>query len=238
MKKQFWGVRVNKLVENSGSLKEQVYNYLVNLILEGSLQPGDKIPELRIAKAFGISRTPVREAMRQLYSNGILEYRPNCNPTVAQWDNEKILQLEVVRTDMENLAARLAIIYGSNNDFEQMRLHSEACYKAGREGDIVSVLKEDAAFHYELARISKNEQLMKFMYEIHMQIQFLLCWRKDFLVPAEQQYEQHQAIIEALLKRDDKVVYLLTKHNRHSISKDLPQFPVDFFCNNITMQVV
>lgn len=203
-------------MKREADLKDKVHDYLVHLILEGSLKPGDKVPELRIANIFGISRTPVREAMRQLYSNGVLEYRPNCNPTVANWDDEKIAQLEDVRVVLENLAAKLAIEYGGNKDFETMRKISEKCYQAGLENDIVGLLMADGEFHNEMARISRNQQLMKFMEEIHIQNRFVLCWRKDFLVPADQQYQQHQAIVEALLQRDEtKVVRLLTLHNRH-----------------------
>lgn len=207
------------MAKRQDELKQKVHDTLVQWILEGSLKPGDKIPELRIANNFGISRTPVREAMRQLYNSGILEYKPNCNPTVADWTDEKIEQLEVVRTDLENLAARLAIENGSNREFEKMRQYSEACYQAGLKKDIVGQLMGDADFHTELGRISKNDLLTKFLDEIHMQNRFVLCWRKDFLVPAEQQYRQHEEIVDALLQRDEQlVIRLLSAHNRHFAS--------------------
>ena len=94
---------------NTTELRVQVYNYLVDQILNGDLKPGDSIAESKLASEFNISRTPVREAVRQLAASGILESKPNCNTTVAKWNDEKILQLEIVRTDMENLAASLQL---------------------------------------------------------------------------------------------------------------------------------
>lgn len=221
------------------SLKEKAYDYLVNEILGGKLKPGDRISEAKLAKEFGISRTPVRAAMQELANGGILESRINCNTTVAQWNDEKILQLEIVRTDLENLAAKLAIIYGSNNDFREMHIHSEACYKASLNNDICTLLKEDVAFHMEIARIAKNDQLYKFMDEIHKQNRFLLCWRKDFLIPGDKQYRQHEEIIESFVARDEnRVLRLLTHHNRHSfkVNDDMDYFTKEFFLRGVPLE--
>ena len=210
---------------NTTELRVQVYNYLVDQILNWDLKPGDSIAESKLASEFNISRTPVREAVRQLAASGILESKPNCNTTVAKWNDEKILQLEIVRTDMENLAAKLAIIYGNNSEFQEMHKFSSACYEAGKNNNIVDLLKSDSAFHMEIAKIAKNDLLYKFLREVHDQIQFLLCWRKDFLISADKQYMQHEQIIEALKKRDEKeVLRLLTHHNRHAFKVDDTNF--------------
>ena len=74
---------------NTTELRVQVYNYLVDQILNGDLKPGDSIAESKLASEFNISRTPVREAVRQLAASGILESKPNCNTTVAKWNDEK-----------------------------------------------------------------------------------------------------------------------------------------------------
>ena len=96
---------------NTTELRVQVYNYLVDQILNGDLKPGDSIAESKLASEFNISRTPVREAVRQLAASGILESKPNCNTTVAKWNDEKILQLEIVRTDMENLEKEMEKLF-------------------------------------------------------------------------------------------------------------------------------
>ena len=217
--------------EIKNQLTENVYDYLVNKILVGELKPGDKISEAALSKEFQISRTPVREAMQILVESGILERRPKCATSVAIWSNEKILKLEVVRTDLENLAAKLALIYGSNNDFHKMHIHSKACYEAGLNNDICTLLKEDQAFHMEIARISGNELLHKILDDVHKQICFLLCWKREFLHPAQRQYEWHEEIIQAFIDRNEQqVITLLTKHNRHSFNVNKQHyFTSDFF---------
>ena len=212
-------------------LKDQANDYLVNMILDGTLKPGDKISETRIAQEFNTSRTPVREAMQELTNSGILNSSPNKAPTVAQWSDDDILQLEVLRTDLENLAAKLAIIYGSNDDFMTMHTYSKSCYEYGIARDICDLLRADAAFHMQIAKIARNRQLYHFLDDVHKQVMFLLCWRKDFLISTEKQYKQHEEIISAFLERDEaKVLQLLTHHNRHAFNvDDSNHFTADFF---------
>ena len=227
--------RLLSFADDTSKLEDQVYSYLVCSILQGDMKPGDRLSEAKIAKEFNISRTPVRSAMQHLASIGILESKPNCNTVVASWSDERILQLEVVRTDLENLAAKCALIYGSNNDFNQMHKYSLACYEAGQKNDIVGQLKEDMLFHMEIARIAKNDLLYKIMKEVHLQVCFLLCWRKDFLVSSEKQYQQHENITKALMDRDeDTLLKLLTHHNRHAFKvDDTDYFTAQFFLKNL-----
>ena len=74
---------------NTTELRVQVYNYLVDQILNGDLKPGDSIAESKLASEFNISRTPVREAVRQLAASGIFGKQTGCNTTVAKWNDEK-----------------------------------------------------------------------------------------------------------------------------------------------------
>ena len=63
--------------DQGNNLREMVYNYLLDMILSMKIKPGDRIPEARIATQFGISRTPIRDAMKQLANDGILNIYPN-----------------------------------------------------------------------------------------------------------------------------------------------------------------
>ena len=157
---------------NTTELRVQVYNYLVDQILNGELKPGDSIAESKLASEFNISRTPVRVAERQLAASGILESKPNCNTTVAKWNDEKILQLEIVRTDMENLAAKLAIIYvcklSANEIYKNMtkkeETYNEAVEKLRKivadieNGDLdVDVLSEKVKEATRLIKLCKEK---------------------------------------------------------------------------------
>lgn len=216
-------------LEQSSNLSEMVYHYLLDMILSMRIKPGDRIPEAKIASQFGISRTPIRDAMRQLANDGILNLYPNRFAEVANWDEDIIREIGVTRAHLDNLAAKLAIFYGSNADFNRMMEHAKNCLQAALEEDVARKIKEDCAFHLELSVIARNRQLIEFQKKVYLKIEFLQSWRGDFLENPQEQYRQHEEIVSALTERDEKkVIHLLTHHNMHfhDLEKD---FPVEFF---------
>ena len=183
----------------------------------------------KIATQFGISRTPIRDAMKQLANDGILNIYPNRFAEVANWDEDLIKEIGITRAHLDNLAAKLAIFYGSNADFNRMMEHAKNCLQAANEDDVAMKINEDCAFHLELSVISRNRQLIEFQKKVYLKIEFLQSWRGDFLENPEEQYRQHEEIVAALVERDEKkAVHLLTRHNMHfhNLEKD---FPVAFF---------
>lgn len=214
------------------NLSEPVYQYLFDMILSGQIKPGDKIPEVKIAAQFGISRTPIRDALKQLANDGIINIYPNRFAEVANWDDEAIVDIGVTRIELDNLAAKLAIYHGSNAEFYNMLRHSESCLEASNRGDLATRIKEDCTFHLELGYISKNKQLYEFQKKIYLKVEFLQSWRSDYCLPPEEQHKDHCDIIEALLVRDQATVLrLLTAHNLHfhDIHK---KYSMSFFLTN------
>lgn len=215
-----------------GSLGQSVYQYLLDQILMGNIKPGDRIPETKIANELGISRTPIRDALKQLANDGIVEIYPNRFVKVAHWDDDTTRQIGVVRIQLDLLAVKLAIIYASNADFVQMYQHSLLCLKAAEENDIAMRIKEDCAFHLDLSRISKNKQLYEFQQRTYLQIEFLQSWRPAYLEEPEEQHRQHEQLFNALLERnEEKASVLLTHHNIHF--HDLEKYyPPEIFLKN------
>ena len=125
--------------DQGNNLSEMVYHYLLDMILSMKIKPGDRIPEARIATQFGISRTPIRDAMKQLANDGILNIYPNRFAEVANWDEDLIKEIGITRAHLDNLAAKLAIFYGSNADFNRMMEHAKICLKAALDDDVRSI---------------------------------------------------------------------------------------------------
>lgn len=197
-------------------LSDSVYHYLLDMILNMEIKPGDRIPEARIAEKFGISRTPIRDAMLQLANDGIINIYPNRFVEVAEWDDEMIKQLGVMRIQLDILAARLAIHYGSNADFMKMFVHSTRCLEAAKANDVARRIKEDCAFHLELSVISQNKNLLEFQRVNYLKVEFLQSWRGVFLETPEEQHRQHHKLHDALMARDANLAcLLLTKHHMH-----------------------
>lgn len=214
-------------------LSDSVYHYLLNMILNMEIKPGDRIPEAKIAARFGISRTPIRDAMRQLANDGIINIYPNRFAEVACWDEEMAKQIGVMRVQMDNLAVRLAIHYGSNADFIQMFDHSILCLEAAKAGDMATRIKEDCAFHLELSVISRNQYLIDFQRINYLKIEFLQSWRGGYLETPEEQHRQHKELHEILMARDSKkACLLLTQHNMHFHNLD-EEYPIELFVEDI-----
>ena len=210
-------------------LSDSVYQYLLDMILNMEIKPGDRIPEAKIATQLGISRTPIRDAMLQLANDGIINIYPNRFAEVACWDEERVKQIGVMRIQMDNLAVRLAVHYGSNAEFLQMFDHAILCLEAAKAGDMVTRIKEDCAFHLELSVISKNQYLIDFQRRNYLRIEFLQSWRGGYLETPEEQYRQHEELQEILMARDaKKACVFLTQHNMHFHNLE-EEYPIGLF---------
>lgn len=210
-------------------LSDSVYQYLLDMILNMEIKPGDRIPEAKIATQLGISRTPIRDAMLQLANDGIINVYPNRFAEVACWDEERVKQIGVMRIQMDNLAVRLAVHYGSNAEFLQMFDHAILCLEAAKAGDMVTRIKEDCAFHLELSVISKNQYLIDFQRRNYLRIEFLQSWRGGYLETPEEQYRQHEELHEILMARDaKKACVFLTQHNMHFHNLE-EEYPIGLF---------
>mgnify|MGYP004679441691 FL=1 len=215
--------------QNNQNLNEAVYQYTLDQILSMKIKSGDKIPETKLAKEFGTSRTPIREALRRLADDGIINIYPNRMAEVATWDDETIRQIGLMRIQLDVLAARLAVYHGSNADFAQTFEHAKLCLEAGKAGNIAMRIREDCAFHCDLSRISKNAQLYKFSQNIALKIEFIQsCLGVGYLDSPVLQYEQHVEIYHALLDRNVKLATSLIVHY-HSLFHNMQDYyPVEW----------
>lgn len=167
------------------------------------LRPGDKISEAGIAAQFGVSRTPIREALRKLQGQGLVEIVPNRYAQVATFDAEHVHQMGIVRLELESLAMRLAIFYGSNADFDHLRQTADACMEASQKGDITLQNRMDIAFHREIAVLSKNRYIEKYLDELELQIQMLMAAKYHPMPDTQEQMGMHYDILDAMMARDE-----------------------------------
>lgn len=213
------------------NLNETVYQYILNQILSMNIKPGDKIQEAKISNELGISRTPIREALRRLANDGIVHIYPRRIAEVALWDDETIRQIGLLRIHLDLLAVKLAVHHGSNSDFQKMFEHSKLCLTSANSQNLAERIREDCNFHCDLSRISKNSQLYEFSQNIYLKIEFIQSWRGTFLEEPFEQHRQHEAIYQALLDRNVKLASeLIMKHHIHF--HDLENYyPVEWLLN-------
>ncbi|MDO4270144.1 MAG: GntR family transcriptional regulator [Eubacteriales bacterium] len=215
--------------KTSVGLIEPAYNHILSLIMTQQLQPGQKIPETKIAEQFGISRTPVRDAMRQLANEGLIEIFPNRFALVKQYSADEIREIGTLRVSFDTTAVKLASLYGSRADFLHLVELAEKCSNALGAHDRLTQIQYDCDFHLELAKISRNDLLVKFQKELYLRVQFILLTHPNSVTDELKHARQHFEIAEALMNYDeDSATNIIISHLTESYDlKD--QYPSDFF---------
>lgn len=207
------------------SISEQVYEYLKHMILSMQLKPGERVSEEKIAKHFGCSRAPIRDALKRLAHEGIMNLYPNRYAEIATVNTELVEQIGVVRVFHDIMAVKVAIMFGSNVEFNHMREIAQQCFEAGIEGDTALRIKKDCEFHTELSIITKNKQIIKQAKELFIRIEFIQAARYGFLVSPQEQFDEHCKLVGLLIERKEKeAIELLVRHNAryHAISNTYP----------------
>lgn len=195
------------------SIKATIYKYILDLILTGKLAQGDKIPEADIAKALQISKTPVREAIRRLSWEGLIDSEPNKSSTVRILDDQTINNLAAVRWQHEKLNTPLLIYNGSNKDFDELEKIAEKCIEYNKKGDLYMRNKKDSEFHLMLYKIGNNKILVDLQRSMELIVQL---WQASSISNTEVKSEylnQHIELVNILRRRDCKAALdLLYKH--------------------------
>lgn len=210
-------------------LSEPVYSHILNLILTQELLPGDKVPETKIAKEFQISRTPVRDAMRQLANDGLLEIFPNRFAQVKEYTKENITQIGTLRIALDSMAVKLAALYGSRADFLTLARIAQECEVAYSVGDIVARRQLDCDFHMALAEISGNDLLIKYQKELYLIVQYIMVCYPNTVDVEITHIKQHLGIADALMNNRDDIANAIIVDHLTSFYNLKDKYPENFF---------
>ena len=202
------------------SLSEQVYQYIKRLILSGEILGGERIPEEKVAKQFGVSRTPIREALSRLEEYGLIRIKPRSYAVVVALDPREADQLAVIRAQLETLAVGLLTDCGTNDDFRALDLLARECNALIAGGDIAAAFEKDSLLHLEIARRTGNRHLYEIYEKLDAKIQLL---RLVLRLPLEKlilYIRHHDEIIRLMKKRDKDAAVALMKHHVMNQLKD------------------
>lgn len=188
----------------SSSKSAQAYLHLRNMILSSELKPGQRVNEEGISTALNISRTPVREALRRLESDGLVTIFPKRYAAVTSYSPEAIQTIGIVRLSQDILAGRLAIYFGSDADFSRLQSLADACEERAAAHDLPGRIAADLAFHLKITEIGKNEMLMRYQQELYLRIHLLQIQYSASWDDTKERVAHHSDIIDALLHRDEE----------------------------------
>lgn len=197
------------------TLASQVADRLRNWILLGELAPGEVLIERALSERLGVSRTPMREALRLLSSEGLITVVPNRRPRVANPSLSEILELLEVHSLLEAHGTRLAARKITSEEIEDLeRLLFEMEQSAARRGEL-DFFELDMAFHRQIVEASRNQTLI----ETHAQLNARI-YRTRFLSTQPRSsrplmQSQHRQILDAVKSRDaDLAQAYLEEHLR------------------------
>jgi DNA-binding GntR family transcriptional regulator len=186
---------------NRSSLREQIKDVILQRIVEGSLEPGSRIVETRIAQELGVSQGPVREALRDLEQLGCVVHEPNRGCSVRDFSLEELLEAFPVRAALEALAARLAAERITKAELAELEQLLERMTKAARRGDAHDQSQANASFHATIVRAARNRTLER-------QWQMLEPYSRTYLTVSRPGIDlvflsdRHVPILNALRRRD------------------------------------
>ena len=188
-------------IRNYKPLGEVVFEYLRNAILAGELKPGERLMEVTLAEQLGVSRTPVREAIRKLEKESFVIMIPRKGAYVADLTKKDIMEMLEIRKELEGFAAALAADRMALSEKEALGKVVERFNESLINMDKKSMIECDNEFHSLIFEATKNQRLINIIYDLHDQFQrFRLIYFNEFNNYKEIQ-ASHNRIFDAKIGR-------------------------------------
>ena len=183
-------------------LRDVVFNTLRQAILTGDLKPGERLMEIHLANRLGVSRTPIREAIRKLELEGLVIMIPRRGAEVAQITEKSLKDVLEVRRALDALCAELACDRISEAEIANLKKACEDFEKATATKDAKVIAKADVALHDIIVKATNNQRLVTLVNNLSEQM-----YRYHFeYIKDETQHsrlvEEHRTIYESIVKKD------------------------------------
>ena len=185
------------------SLTDQLFIHIKNMILSQELKCGESIPEEKIAKLFGVSRTPIRETLRNLEKYGLVKINPRSQATVIEIALEEAHYIGEVRSVIETLAARILAKKAVPEDIRSLEEIDNQCVNAAKGGISVEAYETDGLFHLEIAKRCGNPYIYSILKNLEAKIQLIRMMNCNLKV-MRSDIQIHAKIIEAIANHDSK----------------------------------
>jgi DNA-binding GntR family transcriptional regulator len=182
------------------SLREQVYEVVLQAIVNADFPPGHQIRDLDIARSLGVSRTPVREALQRLVDEGLVETAPGAATRVTPIDVDAVRNIYPIVGALHALAVRLGAERIGRSELEELTRTNDAFAAAVAKRQIVAALAADDAFHGIVIRAAQNPELERALDRLMPHIRRLQLAQFGS-EPARLSIRQHKAIVTAF-RRD------------------------------------
>ena len=182
----------------AGSTRDAVRESIRGLVIDGALRPGDRLVERQLADRLGVSRVPVREALRQLVHEGFAEERPTRGMVVRRLDESDVETLFDVRRALEDLLCERVVATATEADLDRVEALVAQAHDALARGDLRETVALNAAFHAALVEVAGSGVLASVMEPVSGRMKWLLSQHDE----PEVMHAEHAAILRAFRARD------------------------------------
>tara|TARA_R110002096_G_scaffold64920_3_gene158042 strand:+ start:30380 stop:31102 length:723 start_codon:yes stop_codon:yes gene_type:complete len=201
------------------SINMAITETLRTAILSGQFKTGERLTEVGLAKAFDVSRNPVREALRVLEVEGLVEINPRKGARVALLTVEEVQEIIELRAELEGMSAK----YAARRCSDEVRANLQQLLDEGNRADAtkdVDVLTElNNTFHNQIAIAGKNRFLVGFMKALNEKTQWIFANRPEPNIAGN--WKEHAAILEAVIAADAELASVLAKRHVEDIGKEI-----------------
>lgn len=209
MKEPKFNVTMNEYLP----LRDVVFNTLRQAILRGEMKPGERLMEIQLANKLGVSRTPIREALRKLELEGLVNMVPRKGAEVADITEKSLRDVLEVRKALEELSVQLACEKITEEEIEELKRVAERFKDTLDDQDVTKIAEADVAFHDVIYTATDNQKLILLLNNLREQ---MYRYRVEYLKKEEaypQLIAEHEELIDNISKRNkEEATRIMCEH--------------------------
>lgn len=209
MKEPKFNVTMNEYLP----LRDVVFNTLRQAILRGELKPGERLMEIQLANKLGVSRTPIREALRKLELEGLVNMVPRKGAEVADITEKSLRDVLEVRKALEELSVQLACEKITEEEIEELKRVAERFKDTLDDQDVTKIAEADVAFHDVIYTATDNQKLILLLNNLREQ---MYRYRVEYLKKEEaypRLIAEHEELIDNISKRNkEEATRIMCEH--------------------------
>jgi DNA-binding GntR family transcriptional regulator len=207
-------------VKKKDTAEYKVYHQLKDALLARKIAPGTQLVEKTISKSMYVSRTPIRQALKRLEQEGLVQNIPNRGAFVVHPTREEIISFFELRKELEFLTVKYGLPNVRKSDIAKLHSFLELEQETYKQKDLLKYVDLNKQFHLFLAEVSGNKFLIRYMDEMLTQSNVYLFLFDVFyhVEPGENvRFREHEEMVKAIEQRDSKTLLeLIDIHMKHS----------------------
>ncbi|MHB8072693.1 GntR family transcriptional regulator [Desulfosporosinus fructosivorans] len=214
-------------------LRQDIYDYLRDEIINGNLQPGERIVETRIARELNVSQSPIREALRDLELMGLVDSVPYKGTFVRSLSLKDLRDAYKLRSNLEGFAAKEAAMLIVDSELHDLENLCEQMNSAAHDNKLKEFVNLDIKFHKTIVKISGNKLLEKLWQMVHMG-QWTLVTTNISKRSLPELAKRHDLVLECLKSRDAQNAEMIIKQHIDELFEDIER---NFSSNGISLKM-